>query len=414
MRHLVVAVVAIVMISSQAFGQAQLVPKEDAIKGATDKDVDSWNPTLAGTATVNMVSNQSVVGQVDGFSTLFGLGLSAGLDYIRPKHVLRNTLSIAESFARTPVIDEFVKTNDVIQFESLYNYFLIKRAGLFGRFSLQTSAFAAEDVRGEITSWVQKPRNDGDMPTLLNQSVFRQRLADPFKPLTINESVGVFAEPVQWESFQLSLRLGLGGRHTFASDVFLIDDDKATTEVEVLRLSDVHQLGVEAFAGAIGKLSKGKLTYRVGASALLPFVNNDEFERSASKLTRLGLEGALTFNVYEWMSVVYSLNVIRDPQLFPAGDELTQIQNNLLLTFKYTFIERKAPKPEPTKEEQELMDAKARAEAAEAARAEAEQRAKEAEEKLQQATPPAPVPEPAPSPAPAPTPAPTPTPAPQP
>ncbi|MGE0866977.1 MAG: hypothetical protein AB7P03_00335 [Kofleriaceae bacterium] len=407
--QLIAAVAMMIALAGTAAAQAQLVPKEDAIKGATDKDVDSWNPALAGTATVNMVSNQSVVGQVDGFSTLFGLGLAAGLDYVSPKHVLRNTLSITESFARTPVIDEFVKTNDVLQLESIYNYFLIKRAGLFARLSLQTSAFAAEDVRGEISSWVEKPRSEGDMPKLLNQSLFRQRLADPFKPLTINESVGAFAEPIQGEKLQLSLRLGLGGRHTFASDVLLIDDDKATTDIEVVRLADVHQLGVEAFAGAIGKLSKGKLTYRVGASALLPFVNNDEFDRSASKLTRLGLEGSLTFNVYEWMSVVYGLNVIRDPQLFPAGNELTQIQNNLLLTFKYTFIERKAPKAEPTKEQKELMEAKARAEAAEAARAAAEQRAKEAEDKLEQTQPalpppPAPTPPPAPPPAPAPAP----------
>jgi hypothetical protein len=383
------------------------VPKDETLKGAGEEDVEGWNPSLAGTATVNLVSNSSVVGQVDGFSTLFGLGVVGGADYVKAKHLFRGTLSISESFARTPVVDDFVKTNDVVQLDGLYNYFLKKKLGLYGRFTVKTSAFPAVDIRGVATTWVEKT---DPAPTTLTTAGFRQRLADPFSPFTVDESAGLFAEPVGKTRFTLAVRAGLGGRHTLADGVLLIDDDKATTDqVELLRLANVHQFGIEGFAGATGKLKGGKLTYRAGFAILLPVVNNDKFDRGVGGLARLGFESAVTFNVYEWMSLVYSLNVTRDPQLFPEGEELTQVQNNLLLTFKYAFVEKTKKKKEPTAAEKELADAKARAEAAEKARVEAEAKVKDLEQKLGACTGACPPPAtPAPEPAPAPTPTPTP------
>ncbi|MEZ4364346.1 MAG: hypothetical protein R3B48_29495 [Kofleriaceae bacterium] len=357
--------------SASASAQTQLLPTDDTLKGAEETEPQGWNPSLAGTATVNLVSNSSVVGQVDGFSTLFGLGIFGGLDFVDGPKILRTTLSINESFARTPVVDEFVKTNDVIQLEGIYNYFLSKTAGAFGRLTLQTSAFAAEDVRGEPTSWVEK----GDTPRPLNQDAFRQRLAGSFAPFTLSESAGGFFEPLHKERLSLSVRLGLGGRHTFADSVLLSDDDKATPDVELVRLSNVHQLGAEAFAGATGKARDGKISYRAGLAILMPFVNNDSFDRGVGTLTRVGLESSVTFNVYDWMSLVYSLNVTRDAQLFPKGNELTQVQNSLLLTFKYSFLKKKeiAKAAEPTAAELELAAANSRAETAEKRATELEQ-----------------------------------------
>jgi hypothetical protein len=406
---LLVALVAFAPRSAGA--QAQLLPEE--LTGAGEEDVEDWNPSLAATATVSLVSNSNVVGQVDGLSTLFGLGLVGGLDYVKERHVLRNTLSISESFARTPVIDEFVKTNDVVKLEGLYNYFITKHFGGFGRLAIETALFPADDVRGVPTSWVLKPRNPGDPVMPLDQNSFRQRLADPLSPLTISESAGVFVQPFDSEKLSLSLRGGVGGRHTLAKDVKVIDDDSATPEVELLRLANVHQLGLEAFAGAGGTLRDGKLTYKAGVSLLVPALNNDDADRSVTDLTRVALESSLTFNVFEWMSLVYTLNVTRDPQLFPAGDEKTQVQTSLLLTFQYAFVEKRKKDKEPTDEEKALAAEKQRADDAEAARAAAEQRVLELEQKVKDAetvceerckqAAPAPT-EPAPAPAPVPAP----------
>lgn len=394
MRILYASLGSLLLMTGLAHAQAQIVPSTDGIKTAEKTDVNGWNPFLSVTSTLNLTSNSNVVGQVDGFSTLFGLGVTGGADYVHDRHLLRSTLAITESFARTPVIDEFLKTNDVVKLESLYNYFLTKNLGLYGRLSLSTSLFAAEDVRGEPTTWVEKVT--GGTPIPLKVDGFRQELAGSLNPFTINESAGGFAEPFRKEWLNLSFRLGIGGRHTFADGVLLIDDDKATAEVELLRLTDVHQLGAEAFAGAIGKTKDGRANYRVGLSALLPFVNNDGDDRSAASLTRIGFEGQLQFNVYSWMSLVYSLNITRDPQLFPKDNELVQVQNNLLLTFQFTLVKKKEKDKEPTAEQLELEAAKKRAD-------EAEQRALEAEKKLQEQGTTTPAPTDAPPAAPVPT-----------
>lgn len=380
-------VCASLAVSGQAFAQAKIVPV-DGIKTAEATDVEGWAPFLSLNSTISLTSNANVVGQVDGFSTLFGLGVTGGADYVKNRHLWRNSLSIAEGFARTPVIDEFLKTNDVVRLESIYNYFVTGNLGLFARLKLETSMFPSDDVRAEPTSWVEKNQVDPTMPIPLNQMRSRQRLSDGFNPFTIQESAGGFADPIRKDWLNLSFRAGIGGRHTFAESVLLMDDDASTPEIELQRLRDVHQLGFEAFGGAAGKTKDGRASYRAGLSLLLPFVNNDPDDRSAAQLARIGFEGQLTFNVYSWMGLVYSLNVTRDPQLFAAGDAKIQVQNTLLLTFNFTLVKKPEKPKGPTPEQLELEAAKKRAE-------EAERRALEAEQRLQQqATPPA---EPAPT-----------------
>ncbi len=191
----------------------------------------------------------------------------------------------------------------------------------------------------------------------------------------------MFADPLKKEKLSLSVRAGIGGRHTLAGNVLLIDDDKATPEVELVRLADVHQLGAELFAGASGKTKDGRANYKAGLSILFPFVNNDKYDRSIGALTRVGFEGQVTFNMYSWMGLVYSLNITRDAQLFPEGDEAIQVQNTLLLTFQFSVVKKREAEKEKTPEQLELEAAKKRAE-------EAEKRAIEAEEKLKQTSPP--------------------------
>ena len=358
---------------SVAHAQAQLVPT-DAPKPADEKTVvKGWNPFLAFTGTFNLVSNSNVIGQTDGTSTVIGAGLLGGADYIDGKHFLQLSLSATEAFARTPVIHRFIKSTDSAKLEGVYNYFLSETAGLYGRLSLGTSFFESDDIRGTPTSWVDAT---GMTPVLLTQNGTEQHLADAFKPLTISESAGGFYDPIKKDALALSLRLGVGGRSTFADGVFVNHDDPATmTEVELLELSTVHQLGIEGFAGAIGKLEKGKFNYKAGLAVLLPFVNNDAADRSATALTRVAFEATLTYTMAAWLSVVYSSQIIRDPQLFPAGKDEVQVQNTLLATFQFNLVKKKeAPKPK-TKEEQELEDEIKRAD-------EAEKKLKEAEQKL--------------------------------
>ncbi|MEO6773210.1 MAG: hypothetical protein ABI467_09320 [Kofleriaceae bacterium] len=382
-----------------AHAQAELVPT-DAPKPVDAKTVvDGWNPFLAITSTFNLVSNSNVIGQVDGTATVLGLGLLGGADYTHGKHFLSTSLTINEAFARTPAIGRFIKSSDAAKAEGIYNYFINDISGGYARLSLATSFFSSDDIRGTPTSWVDAT---GPTPIPLTTMGTEQHLADAFKPFTVSESAGGFIDPIKKDAIALSLRLGVGGRSTFASGVFVNHDDPTTPQAELLELSDVHQLGVEAFAGAVGKLQKGAFNYKAGLAILLPYVNNDAADRSATRLTRVAFEGTMTYTLASWLSAVYAMSVIRDPQLFPDHKDEVQVQNSLLLTFQLNLVKKKeAPKPK-TAEQIQLEEAIHRAD-------EAEKKLQDAENKLNEAPPstttPAPIDTTQPTP-----PAPTPTP----
>lgn len=335
----------------------EIVP-DDEIKDLADKSRKGFDGTLAIGANVNLASNSNVVGQDDGFSTLFGLSLTGGLDYLYKRHELRNTLKISESWARTPVLDEFVKNTDALELESLYNYFLLDWMGVFGRLGMSTTLFKSESITSDAQTY-QITRNDGTVETLAPTS--RLELAGAFSPFTLNESLGVFAEPISEEALKLSIRVGFGARETFADGVLASQDDADTDNIELLELSSVFQGGAEGFVGVGGKFYDKRVSYSLGASLLIPFITNDDTDRSATDLARYGLVGEIGTSVFDWMSLIYQFRALRDPQLL---DEL-QVQHALLLTFNYTFIQRDGGVAGPSVEEQ-LADAQRRLAEAEA------------------------------------------------
>lgn len=364
-------VVATTLFSANSFAQGvtQIVP-EGEIEGAvteelTGSKVDGF---LRIGANVNLASNSNVVGQVDGFSTLFGLNLQGGLDYLWGRHAIRNTLSINESWAKTPVIDEFIKNADNVSLESMYNYFLLDWAGAYGRFNIDTSLLASEAVTSEETEY-SITQLDG---TTRSVTTDRLRMADGFEPLTLAESIGVFLEPTNSPAFSTSIRLGFGARQTFAEGV-LANNGETDNVVNIIELDDVIQGGLEAFAGFRGRAQNSRVNYELGVAALMPFFNNDDTDRSALDLTRIALAGQVSTNVFTWAALSYQLRVTSDPQLL---DDV-QVQNALLLTFQYTLVDRDPGLPSVTTEQlleasqKQAAEAEERAAAAEAAAAKA-------------------------------------------
>ena len=124
-----------------------------------DEKRQGFAGTLQAQATVNLVSNKSVVGQTDGMSTLLGIGLLGGLDYIHQRHVWSNTFQLSEAWARTPVLPEFVKSDDMVSIESLYNYFLLSWAGAFARADVTTALLRTWAITAEPVDYAITDRN---------------------------------------------------------------------------------------------------------------------------------------------------------------------------------------------------------------------------------------------------------------
>ena len=368
---------------------AQEAPEERERIRAADRPA-GFDGKLTLDSSFMFVDNDDVVGQNDGTSLLLSGALVGGLDYIDGRHELRNTLSWHSSWARTPVIDQFVKNNDVIQLEDLYYYYLTDWMGPFGRLDFKTSVFATNRVTAEPTDY-RIDRLDGATDA---RSTAELRLADPVNPFELSQTVGFFAEPYREQPARVSLRLGFGAREMLSEGVLVVQDDPGTDPLEVQELDDVIQGGFDAFAGVAGEFPERRISYRVGGTAFVPVINSDDTGRTAWELTRLGATAGLNFNVFEWLSLSYDLMVLRDPQLLNA----TQVQNSLLLSLHYAFFERERvgdetaeatdeqddeQEEEPPTLEEELAAAEARAQEAAREADQAKERARELEEQLE-------------------------------
>lgn len=354
----------------------KFVPKEQPAK--SESDVDGWNGNLTIGGNVNLSSNDSVVGETDGFTALLGLSLTGALDFTSGSHQWQNSLTINEGFARTPSLGEFVKNTDTFAVETLYQYYFLPWSGIFGESTLDTTLFTTNNVTSEPSDYTIN-RTDGTQDTFTNTTRFE--LAGPLKPTSFSESAGVFVKPVRDTAFSLKLRGGVGARETLARGVLTVSDDPETSEIEVTELRNIYQAGAEAFVGAEGSFPDRNVSYKIGAHGLLPVLNNDVEGRGPVELFRYGLNGQVNFDALEWLTVSYTMKVLRDPQLV----EETQVQNNLLLNVKYSILQRREPEQEdeePSPEEQ-LETAREKAEAAEKRVEELEKKVEEKEKKEQ-------------------------------
>jgi hypothetical protein len=347
---------------------------------------------LAFGAQFQIANSRSVVGQTDGTSVTIGAAFDGVIEYNRGPHEWRSTLLAGAGSARTPSVDRFIKTRDSLAAESIYLYHVLPAFGPFGRVAMSTQMFSAYDVRGAPTLYSIK-RVSGTTDELYGGNL---ALTDPFRPLTIKESLGAFVQPLTSDRIRLEIRGGLGAHETFAAGQLAIDDDDATSVTEAVELNDSYQVGGEAVLNAWGTFDAAKrVSYTAGLSVLVPFATSDLAEgdeRSKLDLTAIELTAGINVKLFEWASLDYKLAVTRQPLLVDA----TQVSNNLLLTIGFG-LGSKAPEPPPEPPKCEPVPPAA---------APVPAAAPAAGPAAAPAAAPAPTPAPTPAPAPAPAPAP--------
>ncbi len=329
----------ITFMSSGAMGLELKHANKEEIEKKTEATIkEGWDGALRIGSGISLSSNQNVVGQTDGTLFTLGLSLDGALDYRRTNSEWRNSLAISEMVSRTPDIGQFSKTADAFDIESIYLYHLtsVPWLGPFGRFTLKTSLFEGRDVRGKTNEYVAAMR-DGTTTYYEGDS---KRLTRPFQPFKLKESLGMFAKPLDKKTHKLEFRLGLGSQQVIADGQFALDDDKDTPQIEIKELTNYSLLGSEAAVVLSGLLSEEKVSYKLMAEFLTPFVNSEsDDERNAAELTSIEFGAKLSFKLVSWASLEYEFKAVKEPLLL----DKFQVQNNLLLSFNYAFIERQTP-----------------------------------------------------------------------
>lgn len=310
----------------------EFVPKETVPTATSDKA--HWKYSLVSSGNVQFNSSRSVVGQNDEDAFTLGLNINGKAQYITQKHEWRNTLSLSESFSRTSVLKEWVKSGDDLRVESVYLYSIRKWFGAFARAAVQTALFEGNDIRAELQTY-RIGYQDGTSQEVLASKL---QLTDPFKPYTLKEAIGLWARPVEKEAINVEFRLGAGARHTFAKGQLNVADNGATPEIEVAELRSYFQAGAEYTFEVWGAVPKRGLTYKVKGEFLTPFYDelSEEFDddKSAMELTNIDLEALLSLQIVKWASLDYKFRALKEPRIL---DEF-QITHQLLLSFTVNLV----------------------------------------------------------------------------
>lgn len=299
------------------------------------KKHEGWKKKIDLGASFSLSQNSNVVGSTNGTSLAMGATIKSAFDWSRGNHEWLNSFNVQEIFTYTSSLEEFVKTTDEIKLRSAYLYHIssLPWLGPFGEFKLKTALFRGRDVRNKDVTYEIK-RLDGTTDNIVDNTL---RLSDAFAPLTLEQMVGAFAQPIKKDHIKLEVRLGFSAKQTFADNQLALSDDGDTDEIEVKETETIYQGGPALGVFLDGNLLTKKLLYYAQFESMLPAINNkaDSDDRNAAELTNLAFEAGFSLKVVSWASLSYSFKAIREPQLVDKW----QIQNNLIVTFSYSLLD---------------------------------------------------------------------------
>lgn len=270
---------------------------------------NGWTPLLRLSANFSFGTSSSVIGQQNGDSITLGGKLEGGYFFKDALNEWRNTLTYSGSTSSTPTTPRYVKSLDLLEANTLYMRSLKNTPwlGPYAQANLQAPIFKGEDLRTDPATYII----DGTAVT-----TDTLRLTDGFRPLRTKESVGFFARIMDHETLKATGRLGLGALQVKADGQYAIADADDTTQIQVNSLDSYSHVGVEAALDVSGQIDE-KTSYTFGAEILIPF-NVEEAEaqgRDKIELADVEIKASLMTKIYEWMSLNYELNLIKQPLL---------------------------------------------------------------------------------------------------
>lgn len=349
---------------AQEGGPDYIPPSAEGLEKGTKA---GWHPLLKLSANFATGQSQDVPGNPDGVSFQLGHIVNGEINYMSEseEHEWVNALLWQLGHTRTPVVDAFIKSVDTIDLKSTYLYHIpgLSWFGPFVAFRLTAPMLAGYEVRAEDSNVLRMDVGEqltvdpasgnpvdeaGNVidPTDRRVELFgsgrKIDLTGAFAPLTLRESAGLFAIPVDQTVFRLDFRLGFGAWETFVGDGYVVEDNDETTDIFELRaLQDSVQAGPE-FGVAIKGIVEERMTYNASALLMQPVAHSADTDLEGFELLNAEFEGVLGIKAWEFLSIDYSFKYYRQPLIVDAW----QIQNNIMLSLNFEIIGVKPPEPE--------------------------------------------------------------------
>lgn len=329
-----------------------------------------WSPLLKVSANMSFTDNRKVVGQEEGSTWNIGGLLLGELNYVNTGgHAWENGLKWQLGFLRTPSIEEFYKSTDLLDLDSTYLWRPknLDWLGPFATFRLQTSVFPGYIVRANGTN-VYTLDADGNLTetngVAQGESVEAQKKVDvtsAFSPSILRESLGAFADITKQKKIEVQARLGVGAWEIFGRDGYAaLGDDDVKTKLEgkldvddngtaipvdpardivLTPIQDSIQAGGELQFTAKGVLWKDQVNYKALFEIMQPFYNNADTALSGLDLMNIGGELNVGFKLKDWDKVGASLDYSLKVNKYPLIIDEWQVTNALLLTITASVVE---------------------------------------------------------------------------
>jgi hypothetical protein len=319
-------------VGSQAVqAQENLVLKEE-VKRAETKKI-GWTPAAKVGVNASFANSSNVVGKTDGSSETYGLDLSGSYNHASDVSEWRNTMSYTGTTTKNPVLPRYVKSNDLLKFESLYLHSFqdIPKLGPYVSFHASAPIFFGEDVRPTSTTYSVHHLDQ----TVQSVSGDTFKLTDSLKPLTTRESAGLFWKAFNDGNVQIEVRLGAGAEQTAAAGQYAVTGTAADGSVTVNELKNLSQLGAETGFKAKGKIDE-KTGWELSFETLTPVVSNKDAsdDRDPIRLTNIDGAAKLSSNITSWAAISYDYKLTIKPQLV----DRTQQSHMLVFNLNYNLF----------------------------------------------------------------------------
>jgi len=322
-------------LSAGVSAAAEVVPEK--LRGKTlalkKQDTHVSKLTLGATGSANSAAN--VVGAQDGSTIQVGVLLQGDSKLTRGQHVIETTGKIQHAQTRTPVMDSFIKSADVVELQSTWMYHFGNKAkvGPFARLKGATQMIGSVDIRPTAVT-VEKTMLDGTVQTKQSDPEVATTTTGAFEPLILTETFGVFIDPLAEKALTLKLKAGAGAQQIIARNGFALtkyDKDKALVQLKQLDTS--IQAGGEFELQANGELTK-TVAWKAKANFFQPLYSTSEQKLEGLDALQTDFAAALSVKLAKWAKLDYVFNVKRQPLVL----ERWQVQHGLLLTTGFNLL----------------------------------------------------------------------------
>ena len=299
-------------------GAGELVVGSDTLETGVGWDIDL---VLGGS--VQFVRSDNVVGKGSGNTINVAAFIETLVRYNDPEHLAYMRFNVEEGGDIRLPGAPYKATIDEAELDLLYAYKVTDWFGPYVRTALLTNfvpGLEALDAPRDIV----RLDTDGTLIEKEHQAETLQ-LRGPLSPIELQYGGGArFTwSPDYW--FDLSTRIGVGGRNVFTRNLFVEQDNSDTPELELVRVADVTQVGLEA-ALVADLLATRYVALNVEFDLLEPF---DAFDEPV-----ISLRTTVALRLASFATVNYVLRLKDDPALSPD----TQIDHAVQLRFAWKAL----------------------------------------------------------------------------